>query len=135
MIEKPTKEVLAELIDQACENQTEEEWIEKFLSGIKGLLSKSPARYRGYGPYWWLIKKALIDKGEHSFGEHIDAEWFETMDYGDTAFNLAAAYLYEDMRTDSVNLFDDAHYLSDEAGETVIFNSSAEDMEIRGRDV
>ena len=135
MIEKPTKEVLAELIDQACGNQTEEEWIEKFLSGIKKLLSKSPARYRGYGPYWWLIKKALIEKGEMSFGEHIDAEWFEAVDYGDTAFNLAAAYLYEDMRTDSVNLFDDAHYLSDEAGETVIFISSDEDMEIRGRDV
>ena len=135
MIEKPSRETLAELIDQACETRTEEEWIERFLAGIKTLLSKSPARYRGYGPYWWLVKKALIDRGDLSLGEHIDTAWFEAMDYGDTASNLAGAYLYEDMRTDSVNLFEDAHYLSDETGETVIFMSCDEEMEIRGRGV
>ena len=47
---------------------------------------------------WWLVKKALIDYGYSGFGDNIDQEWFEALDYGETEYNLVAARAYEDRR-------------------------------------
>jgi hypothetical protein len=129
MIHKPTKEQLKPLLDEACSNQTEEQWIEKLLEAIKTVIEKQPLRYRGYGPYWWLIKRMFIERGFLDFGEHVDLQWLEAMDYGDEKFNLAAAFAYEDVRFETVNVYDSYHTLDTDAG-TVDYVSADEDMEL-----
>jgi hypothetical protein len=130
-IYKPREDDLAPLLQEATvrANQTVEEWIPKFLAAVKRVLGRNLLRYRGYGPYWWLIKKALIDREDLGFGEHIDLEWFEAMDYGKPEINLLAAWAYDDQRFNVGLMSDPYHTLEDLEGEMVEYISNDEEME------
>jgi hypothetical protein len=128
-IQKPTEEQLRPLINEACVNQTAEEWIEKILEAIKSVIQKKPLRYRGYGPYWWLIKKMLIDRSFLEFGEHLDREWVDALDYGSDKLNLAAAFAYEDARFETVNIYGDTHTMATATG-SVEYISADKEMEV-----
>ena len=96
---KPKAEDLQPSISQA--KASNKDWVSKYLSGIVS-----------------LIKKALIDRGETTFGAEIDREVFEALDYGNEEQNIAAAYAYENERTEgSLNVYDDSHMLEDGNGE------------------
>jgi len=130
-IQKPDAEALEPIIKEATESQTIEEWIPKLLAAIKTVLLKSPDRYRSYGPYWWLIKQMFIDRGDYSFGTHVDKEWHEAMDYGYDKFNLVAAFVYGDYRFESGLMADSYHTVEDDESENSIeFMSDDEEMEI-----
>ena len=112
---KPTAEDLQPRVDEARKSG---DWAPRYLDGIRKLIQKDPLRYRVFGPYWWLLKKALIDRGDYAFGDEIDLEWFEALDYGNEELNIAAACAYEDGRLDSkLNVYDESHMLEDETGE------------------
>jgi hypothetical protein len=129
---KPTKEDLQPLLNVACADQTVAQWKGKFLESMKKMLRKQPLRYRGYGPYWWLIKKMFIDQGVLDFGEDIDRQWFDSVDYGDDTVNLVAAFAYEDARFATVNIYEGIHTMETDTG-TIDYLSSDEDMEIMGK--
>ena len=132
-IEKPKESDLQSLVDLGAMGTTEADWIEKLLSAIRAQLVKSPIRYRGYGPYWWPLKKMFIDREDYEFGEYIDAAWLKATDYGQEKFNMAAAFLYVDTRFEHTNIYEPHHQMNDEDGEPIDFISNDEDMEIRGR--
>jgi hypothetical protein len=131
-IVKPTKEDLQPVIDEACKSQTAEQWRENVLNSIKVMLGKKPIRYRGFGPYWWLVKKMFVDQEFFEFGEDIDKQWFDMTDYGDATLNLAAAFAYEDARFQTVNIYESTHTVETDTG-TMDYVLSDEDMEIMGK--
>jgi hypothetical protein len=132
-IQKPTKEELTPLFIEATENQTAQQWEQRLIQAIALILRKRPLRYRTYGPYWWVVKRALIDAGVTDFGDHIDQEWFDAVDYGDPAYNLLAAWAYEDTRFSVTGqmIENPYHVLVDADGEPFEFVAGDEEMEAR----
>ena len=131
-IQKPTKAELKPLYDEAMQGQTEEEWFKKILSSIAGILRKAPLRYRGYGPYWWLVKKSLIDHGYTEFGGHLDQEWLESLECGDPVYDLLCAWWYEEMRFGvGQMIMDPFHSLVGADGEPFEYASGDEEMETK----
>lgn len=130
-IYKPSEEDLAPLLAEATANRTIDEWMDKYLNGLKTILLKNPLRYRPYGPYWWILKKVYIDRGDLSFGDYIDLEWFQGLDYGKAEMNILAAHAYEDVRT-TTNFMDDPFHVmsSPDGGDSIEFASNDPEMEM-----
>ena len=127
-ISKPTIEEVQPLLDQA---KSSDDWLIKYLTGLVALIKKDPLRYRTFGPYWWLVKQALIAHDIFTFGTEIDREWFLMLDYGNNELDIAAAWLYENGRTDSkCNLYDDSHMLEDGDGEALEYFIADSDVEL-----
>lgn len=96
---------------------SEEDWVEKCCKETARILRKDPLRYRSYGPYWWVQKKAMIDAGIEDFGDTVDLEWFEKVDYGNKFLNLLAALMYSNSAMDMGLIYANAHnvaFLSEE---------------------
>ena len=128
---KPSEEDLKPILEQATAGTTVEEWREKFLANLKALLLREPIRYRAFGPYWWAVKKIFIDLLDFSFGEEIDLEWAEALDYGKPELNLLAAFAYEEQRLAASLVDDPFHVLETADGEDAVeFASSDPEMEI-----
>jgi hypothetical protein len=129
-IQKPTKEELTPLFIEATENQTAQKWEQRLIQAIADILRERPLRYRTYGPYWWVVKRALIDAGVTDFGDHIDQEWFDALNYGDPAYNLLAAWAYEDARFAGGQMIENPyHTLTDADGEAIEYACNDEQME------
>lgn len=115
------------------------EWRGRMLGNISKLLTDQPLRYRSYGPYWWPLKKMLVESGETRFGIELDQEWIEALGYGDDDINLMAAHVYSDQRFEQGAMFAAEHEMElrhdDEAGteegDAIVFVSADEAMEIR----
>lgn len=121
---KPTKEELEALRAEATKNGkvTEEEWVAKHCELVTKILLQDPLRYRSYGPYWWVLKSALLERGA-SFGffDFVDAQWMEAVDYGSTFLNLLAAWMYAENALDMGLIYSHEH--------TVAFEPEEEGME------
>lgn len=130
-IVKPTEADLAPLIAEALENQTLTQWKGKYIKSLTTFLEKNPLRYRSYGAYWWLIKYELIKNGNFEFGEDVDAEWVESLDYGRTELNLLAAHGYADMRFEQGAMNEPLHTLQTTDGEFFDYLIDDKDMEQR----
>jgi hypothetical protein len=131
-IYKPSANDLQPLLDQAISGQTVDNWVDIYLKNLKILLSKNPLRYRTYGPYWWLLKKAMVDHDIYTFGTSIDKEWLDRLDYGNEAINIISAHAYEDARVDmGMNVLDSSHLLEDLDGEPYEYLSDDSEMEIK----
>ena len=130
-IYKPSEQELLTLMHEATANQTVDVWLEKFITNLKKILLQHPSRYRNFGPYWWIVKKAYIDRGDMSFGESIDLEWQAAMDYGKPELNIMAAFAYEELRT-SKNMLDDPFHdmESTDGSNSVEFASNDPEMEM-----
>jgi len=136
-IAKPTEEDLQPLLTEATTEagQTVEEWMPRLLASIKAVLLATPLRYRAYGPYWWALKRAYIDSGDTTFGNFLDMEWLQAMDYGKPELNLLAAWAYSDARFNRGLTTDPWHLLEDLSGdepEEIEYVSVDPDMEMPG---
>ncbi|MDE7064769.1 MAG: hypothetical protein K2O70_04775 [Desulfovibrionaceae bacterium] len=131
-ISKPSADDLAPLLAEGTKNGTisEDVWRTNLLSGIASLLTKNPLHYRCFGPYWWLVKNMLREQDEGTrFGDNMDAEWKEKMDYGSPTLNLLAAFAYYDMAFNKGLLLSHTHSISYEDGESADYVLIDEDME------
>ncbi len=63
-------------------------------SAVVGQLRLDPARYRAFGPYWWVVKRILIDNGFTEFGSYVDRRWHDRCCYGNDFDSLLAAWDY-----------------------------------------
>jgi len=133
LISKPAESDLQGILEQATAGQTLEAWKKKFLAGLKAILTKDPTRYRAYGPYWWPLKKVYIDQGDLAFGESVDLEWLEAMDYGKPELNIIAAHAYEEVRI-CKNMVDDPFHVMEtvDGSDSVEFASDDPEMEMKG---
>ncbi|MEE0815819.1 MAG: hypothetical protein U0M13_09160 [Desulfovibrio fairfieldensis] len=131
-ISKPAAADLAPLLAEATENGkvTEDEWRKKLLSSFTRVLTRNPLHYRCFGPYWWSFKTLLLEQGIAAFGDRMDAEWREKMDYGSSTLNLLASYAYYDTAFDQGLLLSQMHSVSYEDGEAEDYVLIDEDMEI-----
>lgn len=131
-ISKPSAADLAPLLAEATENGKipEETWRKKLLSSFTGILTRNPLHYRCFGPYWWILKSLLLEQGVTTFGDGMDAEWREKMDYGSSTLNLLAAFAYYDTAFDRGLLLSQVHGISYEDGEADEYVLVDEEMEI-----
>jgi hypothetical protein len=132
---KPEKDQVEELIKVAMNGLTTtiREWESNFSASLVEFLQKNPLRYRGFGPYWWLVKRALIDRGHLEFGDFIDAEVYEAFDYGKPSINLAAAFSYSEERFSLGSMYESRHAIEHEDGDTTEYVLVDEDMELLAR--
>jgi len=127
-IYKPTHETLALLLAEATKKQTVEQYRETFIAAIKKIAGKDQLRYRSYGPYWWLVKKGLIARGNFGFGEYLDEEWISALDYGIEELNFIAAFAYEDVQFQH-GIYIAQHVLEDSEGEPIEYICNDHEME------
>ena len=106
-------------------------WAQGYLAGIKSMLLVDPARYRGFGPYWEAVKGAFISHDDFTFGDSVNMETFQAVDYGSDDLNLAAAYLYEGEAVSAMRQYEKQHLLEDVDGNSFDWFSGDEEMEIR----
>lgn len=108
---KPAVEEIERFRFEATEGGkvSEEDWVKENCRIVSGILAKDPRRYRAYGPYWWITKRALIANGHDDFGDHVDAEWIEQCDYGNDFHNLIAAWMYQSQALDLGLIYSSAH--------------------------
>ena len=116
----------------------ETEWLRKMTETMSKILQGDPRSYRSFGPYWWIVKKALLDAGHSQFGDFLDLEWLEYMDYGDPVWNMLAAWQYQDHALNNGMIYTNQHPVvvtPDEpegAGpEDRVYTLADEDMELR----
>lgn len=126
-IDKPTKEYVAEAI-KSIANDNLESWMKAIIPLTAKHLKLNPIQYRNYGPYWWVMKQAMIDAGFAPFGFDIDAEMFEAMADPDTSFSVFRAMLYYDYSTENDFIGRATHTIMDngEDVEYTIYDSDAE---------
>ncbi len=114
IIDKPNVEDLDEIIEDARKKNPD--WLMAYLRTVSSDLREDPGRYRSYGYYWWVLKRAFLEKGITTFGRDIDKEWEEYMDYGDIEHNVVAADLYQEHIFESCYIYSNTHpyYYKDE---------------------
>lgn len=100
---------------------TESEWCAKNVEIQAGFIRQDPLRYRSFGPYWWILKRAMLKHGIDDFGDFIDSEWESLCDYGTEFHNLLAAWMYAENALDMGLIYSNAH--------TVAFEPEEADME------
>lgn len=95
---KPDAEMLDESKHEAYidAGTSETEWRAKYLKTVNKWLTDDPRRYRGFGYFWWGLKKALLNAGYAPFGDFIDKEYLALTDYGNDTDNIIAAQLFLD---------------------------------------
>lgn len=127
-ISKLTSEVLLSVIN----GKPLPEWAAGYLAKLPDFLENNPGFYRAFGPYWWLVKKALVDHKVFEFGDEVDREWFEALDYGDEGLNLLAAFAYYEERYSQGALTEQQHIIDDlEAVDSIEYLIEDADMEQR----
>lgn len=109
---KMTLEDLEALKREATSAVSEQEWQTKILGTLAGFIRKDPKRYRAYGPYWWVLKRAMLNNGIADFGDTVDAEWFEKADYGNDAYNILAAHQYSEYAAENGLMYSNEHNVS-----------------------
>ncbi len=130
IINKPTESDLKPFLDEATKNKPIADWIPKFLKNLRKLLLENPQYYRGYGPYWWALKKELVNAGFLDFGDEIDMEWLAAVDYERTEYNLLAGFAYLESMFDLGKQAEPVHTIDLENGETIEFLATDSDMDI-----
>lgn len=87
-------------------------WLKKMTDGYARILKRKPQQYRSFGPFWWLLKRELINHGHTEFGTTVDAEWYNHADYGDPVLNMLAVWTYAEFADGRGLLFSNAHAVS-----------------------
>ena len=113
-VDKIDRSILKDLRKEATDNGSTplEVWRKKMLSAQAKILLEDPKQYRRFGPYWWLVKHELIAEGYTQFGDTVDAEWYEKMDYGDWVDNILAAWFFGENSIDNGLIYSELHIIN-----------------------
>lgn len=100
-----------------------------FMQAIRDGLRQKPAMYRSLGPYWWLLKRELINSGVRDFGTSYDAETAEALNHGSTERNLAACALYQGYVLENMSIYEHNHAIGMADGAIETYTLTDDDME------
>lgn len=141
-LQKPEVAAIEALRNSATKNGqvSEADWIANNIDLTAGILRNDPRRYRSYGPYWWAVKHSMINHGVDDFGDFVDLEWFEKVDYGNEFLNLLAALMYQDTALDMGLIYSNDHNIEyepvdeDSEGDVQVYTVADDFMELKALD-
>lgn len=130
-IEKISKEDLESSIQDTLKSNKigREQWIRSYLDAIVRNIKRDPRQYRSYGAYWWVLRSELDKHGLDIWSSDIEVEVVQSLDYGDSGLNLAAAHAYYENRFSRGIQYDSVHELLQEDGDYMEFVSNDPDLE------
>lgn len=129
-IAKPTAEDLQQYIAESlAEGKTIQEMVTSFMPVLSKHLLSNPIQYRNFGPWWWVIKKRMIDAGYMPFGPEFDAEMVEAMTYPENAeMSVIAGMAYYEGSLENQFVGQATHVIVDngEDVEYLVYDADAE---------
>lgn len=112
-IETPTREEVAQVISDTVKNGDLEQWSKRIINSAIKHLKENPDQYRNYGPYWWTLKKAIVESGFGLFGEDYDAEMVDAVSQdGDNPFALFLSMIYYDYSMENMFIGQSNHMIA-----------------------
>lgn len=120
-------------LNQMIENTRKEvgdNFAENYLLSLAKMLKKQPDMYLSFGPYWWLLKKELINLGVLDFGEDSDAELVEMLEYESRDLNCAACYAAQVLAFDSYATHTNDKTVIGDDGEPFVYRLADSTMEL-----
>ncbi|MGP9633769.1 hypothetical protein ACT3R7_11950 [Halomonas sp. AOP43-A1-21] len=106
------------------------DFVAAYLRGIASTLSRHPAQYRGFGPYWWPLKALLIEAGYTQFGTEIDDDdALSDLTYSTPRLTIAAAYTFAEHAFSTGLLTSPSHTVDYDDGETGTYYVGDEELE------
>ena len=118
-----SRKLVREKLQEVKKSKTENKYISDVINSISKVLKKEPMQYRFYGAYWWVVKNEMLLAGIDWIDDHIDKEWFDKLDTGDSASNLMAAWLYSEEKINNLEMPSNLAIM-DIKGENVEYNIS-----------
>jgi hypothetical protein len=131
IVDKPTQEELAKSVATLTDGGKVAlaDWAGGFLPVLSRHLRENPVQYRNFGPWWWSVKKAMLDAGLAPFGQDYDAEMVEAMAYPEAPFlAVVCGMLYYDQSMDNQFIGQATHTIV-ENGEDVEYTLYDHDAE------
>lgn len=106
------------------------DFVAAYLRGVANTLSRHPAQYRGFGPYWWPLKALLIEAGYTQFGTEIDdEEALSALTYPTANLTVAAAYTFAEHAFSTGLLTSPSHTVAYDDGEMGTYFVGDEELE------
>ncbi|HAV1601567.1 TPA: olxA [Enterobacter hormaechei subsp. xiangfangensis] len=118
---QPPEEHIEKILTMARGVLSEDAWVSQMSSVIVDNLTRNPALYAAFGPWWYAVKNILLAKGYDNFGILIQSDVFSIYQMNRDALTLCAAVLYQDTRTDEGIVYSREHVLE--------VNENADDSE------
>lgn len=128
----PTTDELAPLLEEALAGgRTEDDFQQGYLAGLLTVLKTDPRQYRSFGPYWWPLKKMLIDAGyTDTFGGQLEQGTLQHYSMERPALTLVAAWAYQQYQFEEGKFRSSSHQLDIEDGETYEYELADTEMEL-----
>lgn len=116
------QEDLADALDQALDvNDSAEAFVAKFLANAAKLINKTPKYYRYFGPYWWPLKKLMLDANIGGIDDFIDAEWLEKAWLDSPELICVAAFCFQETLLQNKSMASNSYLLEDSEGNAIEF--------------
>jgi hypothetical protein len=129
LIQVPTKEQLAPLVEQMLEIADRDTLVQRHVSGIAAILRNTPLAYRNYGVWWWGIKD-LLERHDYDFGDDQERPTLSRFSYDDDIYLLAAAWAYQQHIIDNGYLHLQVHKFEVDSDEYNEVEYSLEDTDL-----
>lgn len=124
-----TPESLQPAIDEGSKGYgSPEQWAGKMLSSFAATVRRRPMSYRAYGPFWWPLKRLMIEAGEMQ-GETPDPAEVERITLGTATLDVAAAWAYSEYAAQNQIDSDNMITVDTEDGDTYEYLLNDEEME------
>ncbi|WP_318491873.1 peptide-binding protein [Photobacterium leiognathi] len=127
----PSVADLEHLLAEATAETEQTEYVESYLTKLVDLLKSNPRTYRAYGPYWWAIKRMLINRLISDFGDNVEAVTVDKFFIEDEANTIVAAWSYQNYQFTNGNQTSPFHVLplvDDEDYEYCLVDDSMENL-------
>lgn len=113
-IVRPQIDELEALRAEATQNGqvSESEWVKRNCELNASILRKDPRRYRSFGPYWWVLKDAMLHHGITEFGDFVDMEGCTLCKHDSPFLTLLEAWLYSENAIDMGLMYSNEHTIS-----------------------
>lgn len=108
---------LAAVAADALAAEPREVWRARVLAELAQTLKKWPGAYRTFGPYWWVVKRQLVDAGLHA-GE-VKPDALAAIATGDDDLDLLGALLYHGYNVDQMRLDGVTFSVDTDDGDTI----------------
>ncbi|KJV08085.1 hypothetical protein [Methylocucumis oryzae] len=112
-------------------NDSAEAFVKKFVTNVGKILAKTPKTYRYFGPYWWSLKKLMIQHNIPGVDDFIDATLVEKTNLGTPELTCVAAWSFQEERISSMELPVNKVLLEDNDGNITEYVLNDEFMELR----